>query len=180
MLHRLFVAIKPPPAIIMALVAVQHGIAGARWQSAAQAHITLRFIGDVDHHQAEDAAQALGSVTAAPFAVRLAGTGHFGKADRLNAIWAGVEPKDAITALFHKIDHALVRAGLPPEGRAYVPHLTLARFAASTRATVAHDWLAATSGWQGDAFTIDHFALFESRMGKGGSDYVEVARWGLA
>lgn len=179
MSHRLFVALTPPQPLLAEIAAVQSGVAGARWQSAEQAHITLRFIGDVDRHQAEDAAQALSGIAAPRLMLRLSGTGLFGKGDRINALWAGLEPKEGITALFHKIDRALVRVGLPPEGRAYIPHLTLARFSAGTRANTAQDWLAATAAWHSAPFEADHFALFESQMGKGGSSYTEVARWPL-
>ncbi|MBL0915966.1 MAG: RNA 2',3'-cyclic phosphodiesterase, partial [Sphingopyxis sp.] len=59
--HRLFVALRPPHSIRLALIAAMHGISGARWQDDEQLHLTLRFIGEVDHHRAADIAAALGS-----------------------------------------------------------------------------------------------------------------------
>ena len=71
--HRLFVALRPPREIREILLAAMHGIAGARWQSDEQLHLTLRFIGDVDRHKAEDVAAALGPLYAPAVTARVAG-----------------------------------------------------------------------------------------------------------
>ncbi len=179
MSHRLFVALRPPEAIRQALALSQSGIPGARWQVDAQLHITLRFIGDVDSRQAEDVVTALSAIHAPKLALRLSGVGHFGKGERINALWAGVEPQDGIAALHRKLDRALVAVGIAPDPRAYLPHLTLARFAASTRASVATGWLADHAGLGSPLFELSEFILYESRMGRHGSDYHAVERWPL-
>jgi 2'-5' RNA ligase len=46
------------------------GIAGARWQDDEQLHLTLRFIGEVDRHVAEDVHAALGSLRHPAFDLR--------------------------------------------------------------------------------------------------------------
>src|SRR3546814_10503522 len=61
-MHRLFVAIRPPAAIRKALLSIMGGVEGARWQSDDQLHLTLRFIGEVDRHRADDIAAALATV----------------------------------------------------------------------------------------------------------------------
>jgi len=61
-MHRLFVAIRPPQPIRQALLSLMGSVANARWQNDEQLHLTLRFIGEVDRHQAEDIAAILGSV----------------------------------------------------------------------------------------------------------------------
>ena len=63
-MHRLFVALRPPPDIRDALVDVMDELPGARWQDEEQVHVTLRFIGEVERHQAEDIAAALATVSA--------------------------------------------------------------------------------------------------------------------
>src|SRR3546814_10296472 len=65
-MHRLFVAIRPPPAIRVRLLGLMHGIAGARWQDDDQLHLTLRFVGEVDRPQADDLADALGHIRFSP------------------------------------------------------------------------------------------------------------------
>ncbi len=125
---RLFVALRPPLIIRNLLCGMMEGVADARWQTDDQIHITLRFIGEVDSRTAEDIGLALQSVRHPPFEIALDGIGTFDRKGRIDALWAGLLPVDALTALHQKIDHMMVRIGLPPEGRAYCPHVTLARF----------------------------------------------------
>ena len=175
-MHRLFVALRPPPAARAALVALMGGVAEARWQSDEQLHLTLRFIGDVDGAVAEDVAVALDAVRHPPIDLTLAGLGTFARRGRIDTLWIGARPRAVLTALHRKVDQALVRAGLDPERRAYLPHITLARFGARG---------GDVAGRAGDAepvvgpFTVDAFQLFESHLGRDGAEYVSVARYPL-
>lgn len=176
-MHRLFVALRPPAAVRAQLIGLMEGIAGARWQGDDQLHITLRFIGEVDRHVAEDVATALGGVRHPPVSLSLGGVGAFDKRGHVNAVWAGVRPHDVIAHLHRKVDQALVRAGLPPEGRAYLPHVTLARFGRESAGVDA--FLARHAGLSGAAFTMDWFGLYESRLGGEGPSYTLVERYSL-
>ena len=51
-MHRLFVALRPPAVVRQQLLAAMQGVPGARWQDDDQLHLTVRFVGDVDRHQA--------------------------------------------------------------------------------------------------------------------------------
>jgi RNA 2',3'-cyclic 3'-phosphodiesterase len=176
-MHRLFVALRPPPAIRQQLLGLMDGVIGARWQDDGQLHITLRYIGEVTTPVAEDVAAALGSVHATPVTLRLNGVGRFDKHDRPNALWAGVAPHEAITALHKKIDHALVRIGLPSEARAYLPHITLARLPRS--AGPLNDFLVGHAALRSGPFEIGHIMLFESHLGGEGASYDAIGRWAL-
>ena len=159
---RLFVAIRPPRPAREALLGAMGGISGARWQSDDQLHLTLRFIGEVNRRDAEDVDGALRSIRQAPFAVRLNGVGSFEKRGQASAVWAGVAPHQPLAALHKKVDQALVRAGLEPERRAYLPHITLARLGRS--AGPIGGFLERTGNFAGAGFTVDRFALFESDL----------------
>jgi 2'-5' RNA ligase len=176
-MHRLFVGLRPPAPIRERLLALMGGIVGARWQSAGQIHMTLRFIGEVDRPVAEDVALALGGVHFPRIEAALDGVGRFDRRGRVTAIWARVRPHDALTQLHHKIDQALVRAGLPPERRAYLPHITLARLHAPLEAT--DRFLADHAGLSSEPFTFDHFLLFESHLGREAASYEPVERYPL-
>ena len=84
-MHRLFVAIRPPTPIRERLIASMGGISGARWQSDEQLHLTLRFIGEVDRHRADDIHAALGGIHQSPFELALNGIGVFDRRDRPEA-----------------------------------------------------------------------------------------------
>lgn len=176
-MHRLFVGFRPPAAIRAPLLALAGGIAGARWQRDDQLHCTLRYIGEVERPVAEDVALALGSVRFAPFEVAIAGVGEFDSRGRPNAVWAGLRPHEAVTQLHQKIDQALVRIGLAPERRAYLPHITLARMnvAAGTNAR----FLEAHAGLASAPFAVDNFLLFESHLGRDGASYEAIERYPL-
>ena len=118
---RLFVAIVPPASVRAQLIACQGGIDGARWQDDAQLHLTLRFVGQVDAQVGEDVIDALRTVRGSRFDIAMAGVGVFSRDGRAETLWAGVTPHEALISLHKKIDHALNRIGLVPDGRAYRP-----------------------------------------------------------
>lgn len=177
-MHRLFVAFRPPADVRRHLLDAMGGISGARWQVDEQLHLTLRYIGEVERPVAEDVAVALKGVRAAPITLAIAGAGVFDGAGRPGgAVWAGVTPREPLAALHTKIDTTLVRAGLPPERRAYLPHITLARL--SRHAGSPDRFLADRAMLSSAPFTLDHFLLFESHLGANGAAYEAVARYPL-
>ena len=173
-------ALRPPPKVRRMLVDRAGGVPGARWQCDEQLHLTLRYIGEVDERMADDVAVALAQVTGTVPEVRLAGVGRSAKRGRTDALWAGVTPHDALAALHRKIDHALVRAGLPAERRAYLPHITLARLPRAADVEQAIDaWIAANAGLASAPFAMEHVVLYRSTLGRDGARYEALARWSL-
>ena len=175
-MHRLFVAIRPPAAVRAQLRSLMHGVRGVRWQDEDQLHLTVRFIGEVDRHAAEDVAAALGTVHQRAFAIALNGIGRFDKRDT-GALWAGVRPHDQLKTLHKKVDQACRHVGIEPDTRAYFPHITLAR---TNRATGPIDALVEASGGLGSApFTVETFCLYESDLTPSGPIYSIIARYPL-
>jgi 2'-5' RNA ligase len=176
MSHRLFVALRPPLPIRKQLLSLMEGVQHARWQSDEQLHLTLRYIGEVDRRMAEDVAAALGSVHDSPFSVALDGVGQFDRRGQVDALWAGVRPHDRLSHLHRKIDQALIRVGLPAESRAYLPHITLARF--SSRALpVLESFMALHAGLSSPSWPVEDFRLYESHLGHEGAHYECIARY---
>lgn len=176
--HRLFVALRPSRPIRELLIRAMHGISGARWQSDEQLHLTLRFIGEVDHHRAEDIAAALGALHAPTITARIAGVDLFERQGRPHMVWAGVEPHEPIAALHRKIDQRLARVGVAPETRAFLPHITLARLNRGSGPVAP--FLALNSDLASPTFDFSEVLLYESELGHGGSRYHPVARYPLA
>jgi len=176
-MHRLFVAIRPPRPVREQLLALMGGVAGVRWQTEDQLHITLRFIGEVDRHIGSDIAAALGSIRHPPFEVSLSGIGTFGRRGQPGTLWAGLVPHEPLKALHKKVDQACVRAGVPPEGRAYHAHITLARL---KRGSGSVQGMAEThAGLTSPPFLIDSIALFESTLAPEGAVYSLIERYPL-
>jgi len=175
-MHRLFVAIRPPRLLREALLARMGGIANARWQTDEQLHLTLRFIGEVDRHQAEDIAAALGQVHHPAFTLALDRVGRFDRKGRIDTLWVGAGPAETLQALHNKIDRALVRIGLPPETRAYLPHITIARFGRTAGGIDAFVETASPPALSAD---VTEYCLYESTLGHEGSHYAIIARYPL-
>jgi 2'-5' RNA ligase len=176
-MHRLFVAISLPQQVRARLLAAMGGVAGARWQDEDQLHLTLRFIGEVDRHRAEDVHAALGGVHFAPFTLALAGVGAFERRGEPTILWAAVAPQEPVKALHKKVDQALGRIGLDPESRAYSPHVTLARLPRGA-GPVGH-FLHAAGRLASPPFPVEDFCLFESRLTPDGPVYAIVERYPL-
>ncbi len=176
LMHRLFVAIRPPEPVRGRLLDMMGGIQNARWQDEDQLHLTLRFIGAVDRHRAEDIAAALGSVHHPPFDLALAGVGSFMKRG-VGTLWAGVAPHHELKPLHKKVDQACLRVGIEPDTRAYHPHLTIARIGRG--AGPVEPFVERWAGLSGAPFRVDHICLYESRLGSGGATYTTIARYPL-
>ena len=175
-MHRLFVALRPPAMVRQQLLATMQGVPGARWQDDDQLHLTIRFVGEIDRHQAEDVAAALGRVRGQLVTARINGVGRFD-----NAIWAGLSSRARLTALHAQVDGALRLAGIAPDNRAYLPHITLARMPQSRSGDPAvARWLADHAGLTSEIFPLDRLVLYESTLGREGARYEAVAVWPLA
>ena len=176
---RLFVAVELPEQVRDRLARISYNLAGARWLDGDAVHLTLRFIGEVDHDVAADIDDALLRVAAPAFQLCLAGVGHFGSRGRAAVLWIGVGASSALAQLQAKIESALVRTGLAPEGRKFHPHVTLARLRATPADRLA-PILADLGALRLGPFTVEHFTLFSSMLGKDGAVYTPEARYPLA
>ena len=171
-MYRLFVALRLPPAIRSLLLAAVGGISGARWQTEEQLHLTLRFIGEVDRHQANDIHAALGGIHHPALEVAINGVGLFERRGIAAAVWAGVIPQAPVQSLHNKVDQALSRVGLAPDQRAFLPHITLARLKPASGSVRA--FIEGAGGLTSPAFGVGEFALVESRLTPGGAVYDDI------
>lgn len=170
-MHRLFVALPIPERIADLLLDLMEGPERLRWVHADSLHLTLRFIGEVHGDTAEDVAAALASLRFQPFELRLRGTGQFHHR-RSGALWAGVDPPAPVAALAGRIDRAVTSAGLAAETRAFIPHVTLARW--SGPAPDLQPWLARHGAFASPPWTVPAFTLFESHLGRHGAHHEPV------
>ena len=174
-MHRLFVSLRPPEPVRDALIDTMEGIEAARWQGDEQLHLTLRWVGEVDSDVANDVADALSSVRAPGFELALRGVGTFAKKGRATAIWADVAPSEGLAILQRRIEKACRAAGLAPETRKFVPHVTLARLNSST-GPLDH-WLTRHGRLRAPIWPVRDFILYESHLGDSGSVYEPVMRY---
>lgn len=175
---RLFAAIAIPYELALRLSGLRGQIPDARWVSAGNMHITLRFIGEIDEGVAADVDDALAHFSADPINVAVRGVGHFESRGRVRSLWAGVERVPALVELQARVELACQRAGLAPEGRKFHPHITLARCQASRVERVA-DFLSEHGAFAAPVFTVNAFGLYSSSLGRGGSVYTREVEYQL-
>ncbi len=99
-----------------------------RWAPAANLHLTVRFIGNVDRSLVEAIADRLAARSLPAFDLELGDLGTFGRGRHARVVWQGLlAGAEAVTALAAQLDAECAAAGLLGEKRPFQAHLTLAR-----------------------------------------------------
>jgi 2'-5' RNA ligase len=129
-----FVAVLLPDAVRARLAATTAELRARApalgWVRAENLHVTLRFLGSLEPAALAEVQEAVTTAAAgiAPFTVTLGGLGGFPSARAPRVVWAGVVAgHEGLEALHAALETALAARGIPGEGRAFHPHVTLAR-----------------------------------------------------
>jgi 2'-5' RNA ligase len=174
---RLFTGLEIPEDVSQELSALRGGLPGARWIDPENYHVTLRFIGDIDGSAANEVASMLDAVKRAPFEVRLQGLSSFG-GRKPRAVVACLAPSRPLMELQAELERLMQRVGLDPEGRKYIPHVTLARLRDASNRDVA-EYLSVRGYFPRRSFMVDRFVLFSSRASVGGGPYIVEDEYAL-
>ena len=174
---RLFTGLEIPRHVADSLSMMRGGLPGARWIDPENYHLTLRFIGDIDDALARDIAGLLGRVQRRPFELRLDGLTSFG-GRKPRALVASATAVAPLLELQAEQERLLQRLGLDPEGRKYIPHVTLARLRETSSWQVA-DYLSARGHFRSAANEVTRIDWFSSRSSVGGGPYVVEAAYPL-
>ncbi|MFC5992248.1 RNA 2',3'-cyclic phosphodiesterase [Limoniibacter endophyticus] len=175
---RLFTALEIPRDAAMSLSLLRGGLPGARWIDVENYHLTLRFIGDVECHVADEFAEALDRIERPAFSLALSGVGAFG-GKKPHSIWAGVSPSPQLHLLQADIDRVCLRLGIARDPRKFSPHVTLARLR-NTKPEEAARYLSARGNFATMPFKVGRFVLMSSRQSVGGGPYVIEEAYPLA
>jgi 2'-5' RNA ligase len=168
---RLFTGLEIPHDVGFALSLKRGGLHGARWIDPSDYHITLRFIGDVDAPAANDIVDNLERLSKSlTFDLRLTQIDSFG-GDKPRALYASVEPSEGLNRLQAAHERVIQQAGLAPEGRKFVPHVTLARLRGVSANEIAR-FLSEAPRFEPLCFTPTRFVLYSSRDSVGGGPYI--------
>ncbi len=175
---RLFTGLEIPYDVQLALSLKRGGLSGARWIDPENYHITLRFIGDVDNRTANEVSDELDRLGAEPFRIRLSHLGSFG-GDKPRALYAGVDNNEALGRLQAAQERTLRRLGLEPDGRRFIPHVSLARLKFTPAVELA-EFIHQAGQFSPLEFAVGRFVLFSSKASVGGGPYLVEQSYPLA
>ena len=183
---RMFVAIELPEAACNAVHALGLKLRrekdGASWVRPENMHLTLRFYGDVPDAQTRPLIESLcRRISPLRWPVLLTrGIGAFPSVRRPSILWAGLETLSGdLDALQQAAEAAASDIGLPPETRAFHPHVTIARVRVQDKTGAYAALLApylepgATPEF-GQAFEVRNVVLFSSQLTPRGPVYKVV------
>ncbi|MDZ5810675.1 RNA 2',3'-cyclic phosphodiesterase [Halorubrum sp. AD140] len=186
---RAFFAVDLPAYIAAELADVQalfEGVEGLRFVDPAQAHVTLKFLGDVD----EPGSPSLDEVIAAgeravaaaetgPFECSVGGLGVFPSLDYVSVVWAGVDDgAPELTALHEALEGETTALGVDPDEHAFTPHVTLARMRDARGKELVREVVRERHPEIG-RFTVDAVRLVSSTLTSEGPEYETVASFSL-
>ncbi len=177
---RLFIAAFLPTEtkqeIIRYAQSLQNLVTSMRWEPLEKLHITLRFLGEVDHSQVEGISQQVGSALCGSGIIDT-GIGGYQlfptrKNPRVFALTFSATQRFGF--VFAETQCALAKNGFSPEKRKFVPHVTIGRIKGSF-----------TKAWKIPSppsieFCIDEVGLVQSHLNPRGSSYTVLRKWKLS
>ena len=150
-------------------------LTNARWTDPENQHLTLKFLGGAPSDRLEAITTTCTMVAAGRRPARIAPTalGAFPSRTRVRVLWIGLDDPDGLlAALAADLDRAFEPLGFPAEGRAYTPHLTLARFKLPVPLRSGFPEID-TSGVK--PFEVEDIVLFRSHLSPKGARYEVMA-----
>ncbi|CAN5915576.1 RNA 2',3'-cyclic phosphodiesterase [soil metagenome] len=130
---RLFLALELSAGLVQALAAATEPLRAEApalaWVPDDKCHLTLKFLGDVPDDRLERIVAMCEEVACRqrPVAMQLGGFGAFPNFQRARVVWTGVEHESRLELLHHDVENASGEEGFELGGRAFRPHVTVAR-----------------------------------------------------
>ncbi len=162
--RRMFAAVVPPEDVREDLAEFLDVREGLRWTPADRMHLTLAFLPDVPERILEPLEERLAAAVAdlEPFTCSLGGAGAFPHPDRPALLWLGVgEGAPQLERLALRVRGAASAVGAAPDGKRFLPHLTLAR---PPRDRSAVRWLRVLDTFRSRTWTVDQVELIDSQL----------------
>ncbi len=178
---RLFVAIPLPQPVRDELARIQNklkqsDLCEGRYTNAAQAHLTLVFVGPVDAEEVDPIKQALATVSFPALATELGSIDVFKKRGEVRIIYLDIICQELATLANLVAD--TLSPWVAPEERPFVSHTTIMRVK-KVQDTEKLISLIKGISVEPHEFSIDSFVLMESELGPEGPIYHELERYAL-
>lgn len=183
---RLFVAVDLDDDLVELLRELQEsfrGASGLRFTDPEQAHLTLKFLGEVRSGRVDEVtaalAEAVGDAGVEPFEATFGGLGAFPSEGYIRVVWLGVESgAEAFTRLHEAVEAEMTSLGFSSEDHTFSPHVTLARMDHAGGKELVQRALRERDPTVG-SMRVDEVRLKRSVTGPDGPEYTTEARFAL-
>ncbi|MDR5674535.1 RNA 2',3'-cyclic phosphodiesterase [Halalkaliarchaeum sp. AArc-GB] len=194
---RLFFAVDLPDRLADEVAAVQDRLRdaeGLRFTDPEQAHLTLKFLGDVDSDRIEELETAANEAISnaeveredgtvepvEPFEAEVGGLGVFPSIEYISVVWAGFRRGEAeLTALHEALEVETTALGFEPDDHEFTPHVTLARMDDARGKEIVQEVVRETDPTIG-RFRVEDVRLTESTLTPEGPEHDTVTRFELS
>lgn len=181
---RLFIGVPIPGEYARIIRKIQEAwkkrlASNVSWVRPELAHVTLKFLGEVDEVKIPVIVQAMREAARGSFDARGGEGGFFPPKGAPRVIWVDLrQGREECAAYFEKLDVGLMKAGFPAESKPFAAHLTVARVKAVIR---SDDWSCLLGDLKRDwpVFTVDRVVLWQSILKSSGPEYRRAAEVGL-
>ncbi|AOJ49688.1 RNA 2',3'-cyclic phosphodiesterase [Burkholderia thailandensis] len=178
---RCFVALTLDPASRDALAALPVA-AGARRTRRDQLHVTIAFLGAIERVKSEQLGARLAGLAAVEAVppVDVERVVCWPSTAHARLVVAELAPQQQLLALGERVAGALAELGLPPDSRAFKPHVTIARFPRDAH-RVTIDGANGANGANGAAgreplaLRFETLTLYESVLARTGAEHRVLA-----
>jgi len=184
---RLFVSVDLPTSLREPIAALQAEFAAATgldFVDPADAHLTVKFLGEVPATEYDALVEALERAVAtanvAPFDATFEGLGVFPSLEYVRVLWLGVGTGERELATLHDaVERETTALGYDPEEHAFTPHVTLARMSHAGGKDLVRELVGERRPPVGTV-RVTELRLTESTLTSEGSVYETAERFPLA
>lgn len=182
---RLFVALPIPAAVrenLSSLIReLQRADRGPRWINPENLHVTLKFVGEVPSENVPAIGDVLDSVRSVGcLNLEFRGVGFFPNVRRPSVAWIGIKSSRNLAPLVAAINQALTPLNIPREEKAFVPHLTIARFKETRLSTTLKAEIERCKEQSFGTLRTGEFQLLESKLKSSGAEYTTLRSFHFA
>ena len=182
---RAFIAIAPPPEVIGEVAdlieRLRKGLnftsCRPAWIPAESVHMTLLFLGRLERDHVEEAAEQL-RLTAqnyGPLILRFRELGVFPHWSDPRVLWLGVKDKSRqLKFLQAELARRLAHLAFRPDGQAFHPHITLARFKSLRGSGPARNIIESHGRFEAGPFSAGSMTLYRSDLNAEGARHTPL------
>jgi 2'-5' RNA ligase len=179
---RLFVSVDLTDRLTPGVADIQQelrGVSGLDFTDPSQAHVTLKFLGEVPEERLGAVEEAVGEAVEKsgvdPFEATVEGIGAFPSREYIRVVWLGIgRGSEELTRLHEAIEARTTEMGFDPEDHDFTPHVTLARMDHAGGKDRVQRFLRDRDPEVG-TMAVEAVRLIESDLGSGDPTYTTLA-----